>query len=117
MWGVIERNAKLAGHRPATLQRVRGDVAEPFKCTGGGGRWLWRLIGDERDWSEGDIADLFASDPVGRRASGGALPGCGNASGVGPQAGAPDPQGDDEVLDDDDDDDDDEEGDDEDDDG
>jgi hypothetical protein len=103
----------LARHRPATLQRVRGDVAKPFKCTREVGRWLWRPIGDERDWSEGDIADLFAGDPVGRRASGGALTGSVNASRAGPQAGAPDPDGDDEVLDDDDD----EEGGDEDDDG
>ena len=60
MWGVVEFNAKLAGHKPAALERARGSVAEPFKRTGDG-RWLWRLIGDERTSSEGDIADLFGS--------------------------------------------------------
>jgi len=65
MWGVIEAHAKRAGHKPAALERGRGGVAEPFKRTEVDGRWLWRLIGDDRTSSDGDIADLFGGDEVG----------------------------------------------------
>ncbi len=80
MWGVIEHRAKLAGHRPRTLERARGSVAETFKLTGADGRWLWRLMGDTRDWSEGDVTDMLSGDPVGRRAA------VGLRSGSAPQA-------------------------------
>jgi putative DNA primase/helicase len=65
MWAAIEFHAKLAGHRPATLERARGSVAETFKRAEADGRWLWRLIGDDRTSSEGDIADFFDSVPIG----------------------------------------------------
>ena len=64
MWVVIEHNGKLAGHRPGTLERVRGSVAETFKRHEQDGRWLWRLTGDDRTDCEADIADLFG-EPIG----------------------------------------------------
>ena len=73
MWLVIEHNAKLAGHKAWALGCVRGKVAEPFKTKGKDGRWLWRLVGDERDWCQLDYEDVFGGDPVGRRAAGNAL--------------------------------------------
>jgi hypothetical protein len=65
MWSAIEFNAKLAGYKPAALERARGTVAEPFKRTEADGRWLWRLIGDERTSSPGDVADFFGGDELG----------------------------------------------------
>jgi len=65
MWVVIEQHGKLAGHRTGTLERVRSSVAEPFKRQEEDGRWLWRLIGDQRTGSEADIADLLAQRQVG----------------------------------------------------
>ena len=65
MWVVIEKHGKLAGHKPGTLERVRSSVAEPFKRPEEDGRWLWRLIGDQRTGSTGDIADVFARGEVG----------------------------------------------------
>ena len=73
MWLVIEHNAKLAGHKAWALGRVRAKVAEPFKSPGKDGRWLWRLVGDKRQWSEQDYAELFHGDSVARRAAGNAL--------------------------------------------
>ena len=107
MWGVVEFNARQAGHRPASLERARGSVAEPFKRTGTDGRWLWRLIGDERTGSEGDIADLFGSGEgigfAGRHGRGGKSP----RHSPGPAEMEPDEDDDDEEEEDDDDDEDD----------
>ena len=58
-WGAIALHGKTAGHKPGTLERVRTSVAETFKRKERDGRWLWRLIGDDRTSSEGDIADFF----------------------------------------------------------
>jgi len=44
---------------------VRASVAETFKRKGQEGRWLWRLIGDDRTSSEGDIADFFGAGEIG----------------------------------------------------
>jgi hypothetical protein len=49
---------------------VRGKVAETFKRREADGRWLWRLIGDDRTSSRADIEDMFGGDPVGLVASG-----------------------------------------------
>jgi hypothetical protein len=60
-WAAIALHGKTAGHKPGTLERVRASVAEPFKRKEQDGRWLWRLIGDDRTSSNGDIADLFGA--------------------------------------------------------
>jgi len=64
-WAAITQYGKAAGHKPGTLERVRAIVAETFKRKGQEGRWLWRLIGDDRTSSEGDIADFFGADEIG----------------------------------------------------
>jgi hypothetical protein len=58
-WAAIALHGKTAGHKAGTLERVRASVAEPFKRKEQDGRWLWRLIGDDRTSSNGDIADCF----------------------------------------------------------
>ena len=48
---------------------MRSTVAEPFKRQEEDGRWLWRLIGDQRAGGEADIADLFARGQAGPAAT------------------------------------------------
>jgi hypothetical protein len=64
-WAAVTLHGKAAGHKPGTLERVRAIVAETFKRKGQEGRWLWRLIGDDRTSSEGDIADFFGAGEIG----------------------------------------------------
>ena len=64
-WAAVTQHGKAAGHKPGTLERVRAIVAETFKRRGQEGRWLWRLIGDDRTSSEGDIADFFGAGEIG----------------------------------------------------
>jgi hypothetical protein len=64
-WAAILLHGKTAGHKPGTLERVRAGVAEPFKRKEQDGRWLWRLIGDDRTSSTGDIADFFGAGEIG----------------------------------------------------